>query len=250
MKSWCIKVFEPVRIYENLTEGVVNQLLKHIDTGELKPGDRLPPERDLAGMFSVSRTVIRDALKTLVGLGMVTIKHGTGAFINPLAEQGEVSRLASYLKISKGTIDELFQVRQVLETEAVVWCSERATEEDIRELEAIIKRAKEVNPGNENRFGVLDAEFHLKICEAGGNTVLMRLMINLLDLLGEIRTRTLLVPGLQKRSVAEHATIIEAIKMREPELARKRMQRHLEEVQKSISRIDAPEGEWDNESQD
>ncbi|HZK83856.1 MAG TPA: GntR family transcriptional regulator [Desulfosporosinus sp.] len=69
-------MFEPVKFHVNLSEGIVNQIMQAINNDELKPGDKLPPEREMCTMFSVSRTVIRDALKMLVGLGVVTIRHG------------------------------------------------------------------------------------------------------------------------------------------------------------------------------
>ncbi len=230
-------MFEPVRSQGNLSEGIVNQIMQAIKRGELKPGDRLPPEREMCSMFSVSRTVIRDALKTLVGLGVVTIRHGMGAFINQIAdEQEDMSRLASLLHISKGTVEELFQVREVLESQAVVWCTQNATEHDIQELEKIVERGRKADV-RESQLGMLDAEFHLKICEAAGNRVLMRLMINLLDLLGENRARVLMVPGRQRLSVVDHAAVTEAIKERNSDLAREEMLKHLAGVRSAISGV-------------
>jgi len=240
-------MFEPVRTYGNLSEGVVNQIIQRINNGELKPGDRLPAERELAVALGVSRTVVRDALKTLVGLGVVNIRHGMGAFINIASDQGNVSRLASFLQINKGTVDELFQVRQILETQAVVWCTEHASGSDIDQLEEIIEKGKQVNSGNDANFAVLDAEFHLKICEASGNRVLMRLMLNLLDLLGENRARTLMVPGRQMQSVLDHANILEAIKNRDVNQAKGKMSYHLEGVHRAISGIEYSV-DWDTEN--
>ncbi len=236
-------MFEPVKFHGNLSEGIVNQIMQAINNGELKPGDKLPAEREMCTMFSVSRTVIRDALKMLVGLGIVTIRHGMGAYINEVNGAEDVSRLAALLQISRGTVEELFQVREIIESQAVIWCTENANEQDLRLLQHIVRKGKEVGDGDESKLALLDAEFHLKIVEAAGNRVLMRLMINLLDLLGENRARVLMVPGRQRLSVLEHETIFEAINQRDPELAHQRMLNHLVNVREAIqSTVQAPEG--------
>ncbi|MCB8814217.1 FadR/GntR family transcriptional regulator [Desulfosporosinus shakirovi] len=230
-------MFEPVKLYGNLSEDIINQIMQTINNGELKPGDKLPPEREMSTMFSVSRTVIRDALKTLVGLGIVTIRHGMGAYINEVDGTEDISRLASLLQISRGTIEELFQVREVLESQAVIWCTQKANEQDLKQLEHIVRKGKELGDVEESKFALLDAEFHLKIVEAAGNRVLMRLMINLLDLLGENRARVLMVPGQQRLSVLDHETIVEAMKQRDPKLAQQRMLIHLANVRKAIQSV-------------
>lgn len=236
-------MFEPLKAYGNLSDGVVNQIIQAINNGELKPGNKLPSEREMCSMFSVSRTVIRDALKTLVGLGVVTIRHGMGAFINEVDQKEDVSRLASLLQISRGTIQELFQVREVLESQSVVWCTQNATEKDIQQLVEIVKKAKEYD--DESRLALFDAEFHLKISEAAGNRVLVRLMINLLDLLGENRARVLMVPGRQRLSVQDHEEIVSAIKARDSDLARNCMLKHLADVRDAISSVHYMD-EWEN----
>ena len=238
-------MFEPVKSYGNLSEGILNQIMQAINNGELKPGDKLPPEREMCTVFSVSRTVIRDALKMLVGLGVVTIRHGMGAYINEVDGAENVFRLASLLQISRGTIDELFQVREVLESQAVIWCTQNANEQDLQQLEHIVRKGKELGEAGESKLALLDAEFHLKIVEAAGNRVLMRLMINLLDLLGENRARVLKVPGRQRLSVLDHETVVEAIKQRDPELAHQRMLSHLENVREAIQSVAQAPEDWE-----
>ncbi|MDQ7095311.1 FadR/GntR family transcriptional regulator [Desulfosporosinus sp. PR] len=238
-------MFEPVKLYGNLSEGIENQIMQAINNGKLKPGDKLPPEREMCTMFSVSRTVIRDALKMLVGLGVVTIRHGMGAYINEVDEKEDVSRLASLLQISRGTVEELYQVREVLESQAVIWCTQNATEQDLQQLEHIVCKGKELGDAGESKLALLDAEFHLKIVEAAGNLVLMRLMLNMLDLLGENRSRTLMVPGRQRLSVLDHASIVDAIKQRDPELAHQRMLSHLANVREAIQSVAQVGEEWD-----
>ncbi|MCB8814209.1 FadR/GntR family transcriptional regulator [Desulfosporosinus shakirovi] len=240
-------MFEPVKLYGNLSESIVNQIMQAINNGELKSGDKLPSEREMCNMFSVSRTVIRDALKILVGLGVVTTRHGMGAYINEVDGTEDISRLASLLQISRGTIEELFQVREVLESQAVIWCTQNANEQDLKQLEHIVRKGKELGDAEESKLALLDAEFHLKIVEAAGNRVLMRLMVNLLDLLGENRARALMVPGRQRLSVLDHETIVEAIILRNPDLAHQRMLSHLANVREAIQSVaHAPSSEvWE-----
>jgi len=235
-------MFEPIRNNGNLSENVVNQIIQAINTGQLKLGDKLPSERDLGEMFSVSRTVIRDGLKTLVGLGVVHIRHGMGAFINIVDQKEDVNRLASLLQITKGTLEELFQVRKVLESQSVIWCTQNATGADIFELEEIVRKAKDLE--DTARLALLDAEFHLKISEAAGNRVLLRLMVNLLDLLGENRVRVIMIPGRQQLSVLDHECIVEAIKARNTELAQRCMLKHLVDVKDATSTVNLSGEDW------
>lgn len=225
-------MFRPIKQDENLSKTVVNQILEAINTGKLKPGDKLPSERKMVEIFNVSRTVIRDALKTLVGLGMITIHHGIGTFVNEVDNQEGFCLLTSLLEISKGTSEELLQVREILESNAVVWCTYNATNEDVRQLGMIVEKSKK--EVDESKLALFDAEFHLKIADAAGNSVLKRLMVNLMDLLGENRLRALRVPGRQHHSVAEHVQILDAIKARNSDLARLYMLHHLENVKKEI----------------
>ncbi|GAB6152704.1 FadR/GntR family transcriptional regulator [Desulfosporosinus burensis] len=205
----------------------------------------MPPEREMCTMFAVSRTVIRDALKMLVGLSVVTIRHGMGAYINEVDGAEDVSRLASLLHISSGTIEELYQVREVVESQAVIWCTQNANEQDIQQLKHIVRKGKELGDAGESKLALLDAEFHLKIVEATGNRVLMRLMVNLLDLLGENRARVLMVPGRQRLSVLDHESIVEAINQRDPDLAHQRMLSHLANVKEAIQSVAHAPEDWD-----
>lgn len=227
-------MFEPVKTYSNLSEGIVNQIMQEVSNGNLKPGDKLPSEREMCNVFAVSRTVVRDALKTLAGLGIVTIRHGMGAYINEVDVSEDVSRLSSLLQISQGTIEELFQIREILESKAAFWCALNAKDQDIVQLEDIIRKGKELGGKNESKLALLDAELHLKISEAAGNKVLKRLMVNLLDLTGEVRVSVLKISGRQRLSVLEHETIVEAIKQRDPELAYQKMVEHITNVRLAI----------------
>jgi len=238
-------MFEPVKSYGNLSEGIVDQIMQAINNGELKPGDKLPPEREMCTMFSVSRTVIRDALKMLVGLGVVAIRHGMGAFINEVDGAEDVSRLASLLHISRGTIEELYQVREVVESQAVIWCTQNANEQDLQQIENIVRKGKELGDAGESKLALLDAEFHLKIVEATGNRVLMRLMINLLYLLGENRARALMIPGRQRLSVLDHELIVEAIHQRDSDLAYQRMLSHLANVREAVESVAQVPEDWE-----
>ena len=116
----------------------------------------------------------------------------------------------------------------------MIWCIENASQQNVRLLQHIVRKVKELGDESETKLALLDAEFHLKIVEASGNRVLMRLMINLLDLLGENRARALIVPGRQKLSVLEHELIFEAIKQRDAELAHQRMLSHLANVREAM----------------
>src|SRR5687767_3548282 len=110
-----------------LSERIISQISDAIISGELKPGDRLPPERELAEQFGVSRTVIRDAIKTLSGRGIVQVRRGAGIFVATAEEtiMGRLGELANVIPLQGAGLRDLFDVRKVLEVQGAEWAAQR-----------------------------------------------------------------------------------------------------------------------------
>ena len=228
-------VFEPVHDNRALSEKIIVQISDALIAGELKRGDRLPPERELAEQFGVSRTVIRDAVKTLAGRGILHVKHGAGIFV-ATSEENAIRRLGALsdiLPLQGVGLRDLFEIRKVLETEGADWAARRRNHYHLERLRGILKDAHR----NSEDLEVLsdrDAQFHVAIAEASQNLVLVRVMLTLLDLLAQSRRESLSIPGRAKLSLKNHERILEEIEAHRSEEAREAMLEHLTSVESAI----------------
>lgn len=227
------------------TDTLRNEVAEHIKglvkNGQLKPGERLPTEREMAQKFGVSRTVIRDAVKTLVGVGILEVKHGVGIFVGIMNSNTVARQLSSLLINENDTIENLFGVRMVLETAAAGWAAEKKTHSDLPRIFNFIKESKRllIESNDLESYWLHDHNFHLLVAELSANPVAVRLMENLLDLLQETRHLSIAIPGRNNLSVEEHIKILEAILQGQAETARLMMQGHLDSVLKSIKQRQA-----------
>lgn len=231
--------FKPIdSVRASTYEKVVDRIKEMIFQGQLKPGDQLPPERDLALLLGVSRTSLREALKILAASGLVSIRHGQGVFIADRDLEGYMQQFAKRMFLTEDTVEDLFQVRKILESKAASWAAERATPDDIRELQEVVARGREANrPRSSRGWPILaehDARFHHVLAHAAGNQVLLRLLENLMDLLTDARAHSLSIPGRSETSVEEHARIVEKIAIHDAAAAEQSMLQHLESVEKSM----------------
>lgn len=223
---------EPVR-KTKVYEGVAGQIRRLISEGRLKPGDKLPPERELAGAFGVSRTSVRDAIRVLEMMGMVEPRQGEGTVVRDLNPDSLVSPLASLLVRNSRLMTELLDVRKILEPPLAARAAAHASDEDIARLSEILDRQTE-----KVRRGDLavdeDTEFHYAIATAAKNVVVIRVVDVLMDLLRESRKRSLQVKGRLQKSLAGHRRIFEAIRARDPQSAEAAMRQHLQEIEDVI----------------
>lgn len=216
----------------------MNILRKLIEERKLKPGDRLPTEREMAEQFGVSRTVVRDAVKTLSGLGVLEVKHGVGIFVVTPDSRSIARQLSGLLQYKEDTINNLFEVRMLLETSAAAWAAERRTRENLDRLFENVRSHKLISDSDDVRaMGELDRKFHVLVAESTGNPVIIRLMKNLLDLLVVSNQHTLTIAGRALQSVEEHEQIITAIERQDAEQARLAMTEHLTSVFESLIQL-------------
>ncbi|HXH83084.1 MAG TPA: FadR/GntR family transcriptional regulator [Candidatus Tectomicrobia bacterium] len=217
------------RIYEE----IVRQVKAMIAEGRLRGGDRLPPERDLAEHFVVSRTSVREALRALESRGLVEIRPGEGTFVREVSVDELVEPLALLIVSQREAIGELFEARRLLEPSLAALAAERATPEEIQEMERILEeQAREVQAG---RTGLAqDARFHAAIGAAAHNRAITRIAHAVIDLLTQSREESLSTPGRPTRSHADHRRILDAIVRRDPAGARQAMLDHVEAVESLV----------------
>jgi GntR family transcriptional repressor for pyruvate dehydrogenase complex len=223
------------RIYEE----IVRQVKAMIAEGRLKGGDRLPPERDLAEKFVVSRTSVREALRALESLGLVEIRPGEGTFVRQVSIESLVEPLALLMVSQREAIAELFEARRLLEPSLAALAAARATPEEIVEMERILEaQAAEVAAG---RTGLAqDAQFHGAIGAAAHNRAITRIAHAIMDLLTQSREESLNTPGRPTRSHEDHRRVLTAIAARDAEAARRAMHEHLAAVEALV--LGAPPG--------
>ncbi len=221
--------FEAVK-KTKIYEKVAQQIQGLIRDGLLKPGDRLPPERELAETFQVSRSSLRDAIRVLEVMGLVAPRQGEGTVVKDLSAESLVQPLATILAHKRELVGELLDLRRILEPPLAARAAVHATEEDHEALEAILKRQKE-----KVERGMLaveeDSEFHYAIARAAKNSVILKVLDVFMDLLRESRERSLQTEGRLQKSFAGHRRILNAIKRRDAHGAEIAMRRHIEEIE-------------------
>ena len=221
-----VEPIKSTRIYEE----IIRQVRGMINEGRLKSGDRLPPERDLAEKFVVSRTSVREALRALESLGLVEIRAGEGTFVREVSVESLVQPLATVVASQREAIAELFEARRLLEPSIAALAAMRATPEERQEMARILDdQAKEVEAGGS---GIAqDAQFHVAIGAAAHNRAITRIVNAIMDLLAQSREESLNTPGRPERSHQDHRRMLHAIIARDAEAARQAMVEHLVAVE-------------------
>src|SRR5947209_14266318 len=217
------------RIYEE----IVRQVKQLIAEGRLKSGDRLPPERELAEKFVVSRTSVREALRALESLGLIEIRAGEGTFVREVSVESLIEPLALMMVSQREAIAELFEARRLLEPGIAALAASRATLEEVAEMERILEeQAKEIAEG---RTGLVqDAAFHGAIGAAAHNRAITRLAHAIMDLLTQSREEALNTPGRPQRPHQDHCRILGAIRARDERAAQQAMLDHLAAVESLV----------------
>jgi GntR family transcriptional repressor for pyruvate dehydrogenase complex len=214
-----------------LHEEIASRLGRLIADRDLREGDRMPSERELAVELGVSRPSVREAVRTLEARGRVAVRPGIGVFVRQPAA-GE--RLAGVISAERVKLHDLFQMRLVLEVPAAGWAANAATEAEIRELAAVLgelEQASERRPPDYERLKQLDSAFHMGIATAAGNPFLAQTMEVLQRMLAASMETTLKIPGRLQRSRVAHQRILAALEARDPRGAERAMRGHIEQVE-------------------
>ncbi len=211
-------------------EGVAQQIQRLIVDGALKPGDRLPSERELVERLGVSRGSVRDAIRTLELVGLVVPRQGEGTVVADVSPEAVAMPLASVLLRKRELIAELLDIRQIIEPALAARAAQRASPEEIGHLRDILRRQREKALRGESTIEE-DGEFHYAIALAARNSVVRRVVDVLMQLLQETRARSLQTSGRPQRSLAGHQRILDAIERRDPGAAERAVRLHLEEIE-------------------
>ena len=220
------KTVRTSRLYELIVQQVEDSILQ----GQLKPGDQLPAERDLAQRFGVSRTAVREAVKTLREKGLVEAYSGRGTFVTNGTSQAIRQSLDLMIRINQqdGSAN-LAELRLVLEPEIAGLAASRIDEQllaTMRESVAVMDRSLR----DPDAFVEADLDFHLALAEGAANPLILSLLDSIVGLLREQRLRIFRVPGGPERGQIHHKRILDAIERHDAEKARQAMRAHLSQV--------------------
>ncbi|MBS1872200.1 MAG: FadR family transcriptional regulator [Acidobacteria bacterium] len=222
-----------------LGEQVASQLADQIAEGRWRVGEKLPTESELCATLGIGRSTLREALKSLAFVGMIRMKPGEGTYVagNSLYLAERV--LARGAQVTEKQIEDVGEARLVIETEMAALAAERAEPADLDRLESLLAemgRCLEIGDGV--GYTNLDVEFHLTIARCSKNLVLE-------DVLGRIRgalqdwiAKSQELPGVKENAQGQHAKIMQALRQRNPERARRAMRNHLETTEKAFTLLD------------
>src|SRR5271156_2085192 len=224
-----------------LFEQIVQQVEDSILNGKLKPGDQLPAGRDLAQQFGVSRTAVREAVKTLREKGLVEAFSGRGTFVTNGTSMAMRQSLDLMIRINQQEgSSNLAELRFVLEPEIAGLAAERIEEQllsTMREAVAVMDR----NLHDPDAYVEADLDFHLALAEAVGNPLILSLLDSIVGLLREQRSRIFNVDRGPERGQFHHKRILAAVEQRDPGAAREAMRSHLQQVLVDSSAFGTPD---------
>ena len=219
-------------VKRRIHEDIVQQFHSMIRQGTLSHGDRLASERDLATQFKVSRSSVREAMRSLELQGLVISKRGSGTFISTENGDSVVALMAASLNTGGEALRDIFEMRRVLEPAIAALAAERATDEDIGQMSAILDEQQQQIDSGET--GVeSDTAFHFALAAATRNSALNKVVSAVEDILQRSRDQSLQEPGRPQRSLESHRHILQMIRNRDGAGAEQAMSHHLEVVEPS-----------------
>jgi GntR family transcriptional repressor for pyruvate dehydrogenase complex len=221
---------------QRLHEAIADLFHAQIQKGILEHGSKLPAERVLAEQLKVSRGSVREAIRTLELQGLAVSKHGSGTFINTQSLDAVTTLMSSSLtdglSVDEAQLHDIFEVRHLLEPQLAALAAQRATDDDVERLSAIlVEQQRQIMEGE---TGVdADTEFHFALATATHNTALVKVVSAVEDVLRQSRDQTLQQPGRSQRSLDSHRHILEMVRVGDHIGARSAMEHHLTAVEPS-----------------
>jgi GntR family transcriptional repressor for pyruvate dehydrogenase complex len=217
-----------------LTEDVMQHLISSIRDGEVKPGEKLPSERELSQQLDVSRSCVREALQALAMIRLIDIKPGRGAYVRSLLPEEVLDANVLSRLIQGDSLAALVETRMILEVEIARLAAERRTEDELLALGRIIEAASSEYITIDQLLAY-DLEFHEELCRATNNPVLVTLYQSILPLLADSRKKVNLIPGARDKAWVFHRAIYEAVRKQDGAAARQAMTEHLEDLRGDVN---------------
>lgn len=237
MRTRRLRLLKSIR-KRRIPEEIVSQLYGLIRNGHLKPGDRLPPERELAQQFGVSRASVREAMRLLDQKGLVVIKPGAGTFVTEDVVEAIIQAFSNLLSESADGAGDVFEMRLLLEPHVASLAAQRATDTDIERLRRILKEQRiDIEAGG---TGVTyDTAFHFAIANTTNNSALVAVTHAVSDILSQSRENSLMSPERSEKSLQSHLQILAAIENGDPEATEIAMRQHIAQIDREVHDLPA-----------
>ncbi|SRR5581483_1861162 len=228
-------LFQSVRS-RRVSDQIAEQLQSAIFSGKLKPGDRLPPERELVERFQASRSSVREAIRALEITGLIAVRPGAGGGAHVTSPDFDLlaNALRTMLRANQFDVSELYQARLLIEPGVAEIAAGVASAEDIgllraslEEGQALLTKHKHTAPASYN--------FHFLLAKAARNNLMLMLISSLLDLVHRADQEEQAPPKIAPSIVLAHETIVEAIERHDPEAARHAATTHLLDLQRQVT---------------
>jgi len=217
-----------------LPDRIAERLVALITERKLRPGEKLPSERDLAAMMQVSRPSLRAALRALDMMKIIEIRHGSGTYVASLRPERLVEHFDFVFSLDDSTFAQALAARAMLEPSLAAEAAQNATQVELAEIGTCWERAaKSVH--DPKLFLEADIELHQLITAAVHNQIIARFMSTLYRLGLASRTRTVALKGVREQSLLDHQAIVDALLRRDPAAAASSMQKHIMNISKSLN---------------
>jgi len=228
-------MFKAIEREETLTRRVTDQVEQLILDDLLRPGDKLPAERDLAVRFQVSRTVIREAIRSLAARGLLEVRQGKGTTVSAPSVESLTQPLALLLRTNQASLDykKVLEVRRTLEIEIAGTAAERRTSTDLDALEHLLEDRSGTLSSREE-FVEWDVAFHSTLARATQNELFSLLLDSVASVMRKVREVGFDVPGTPERAYTFHRRILDQVTTANAAGARRAMQEHLAESEQTI----------------
>ena len=228
------ELFESVKP-KRLSDSAVEQILGLVNSGQLPPGSRIPPERELITKLGVSRTSLREAIRILETLGVLRVVPGRGTWVREDYLGPVLGDTLAWLPEREHDVLQLFEVRETLEVRAAQLAAQRASEEQLASLSASVERLKEAVAASD-REGIREADrvFHDTLAAASGNTLLAELLDGVHTLVEDIRRALIAIPGRPEAILREHNAVLKAILARSAIAAARAIRTHDRKAEESV----------------
>jgi GntR family transcriptional regulator, transcriptional repressor for pyruvate dehydrogenase complex len=217
-----------------LPDRIAERLVSLINERKLRPGEKLPSERDLAAMMQVSRPSLRQALRALDMLKIIEIRHGSGTYVASLRPERLVEHFDFVFSLDDSTFAQALEARAMLEPSLAAEAAQNATKAELAEIGTCWERATK-SAHDPKLFLEADIELHQLITAAVHNQIIARFMGTLYRLGLASRTRTVALKGVREQSLLDHQAIVDALLRRDPAAAASNMQKHIMNISKSLN---------------
>jgi GntR family transcriptional regulator, transcriptional repressor for pyruvate dehydrogenase complex len=221
---------------KKLSDAVIAEIKRMIETGELKVGDKLPNQLEFAAQLGVSRASLREALHTLTLIGAIEQRPGMGTVIKSANPTRWADQLSPPLVSDIEATLKLLEARRIIETGVAELAVENATADDIRKMgELVGEMAKALDEDRIKEYSELDMNFHLQIANASHNRFMVHMFVTIRGLMEQfIREAFTVIPGLLERSLTFHRDIYEGIKGRSRSKASTSMKNHIQDIERAF----------------